>query len=225
MTWRTGTGVLALALLAICARPMVARACTQDDECDNGDVCTIADTCVLGTCLLGGIGDLDANLVCDGEFNAGKGLSVTRLVLRKGTTTVGNLSSVLGSGDFVRDPLDGELLDAPISVRVKDALAGIGPSGDGVDVAFTWQPSQCRTSGIGLIRCESENHLNFIRLKPNRLFPEQITFSFRVKGVAVAPGPFFGPVRTVLTHNATVHRTDLIEDCKFVTFGVLCREF
>jgi hypothetical protein len=222
---RLGLRVFALALVVACASSASAQPCTQDSECDNGDTCSVSDVCSSGTCVLGAGGDVDSNLVCDGEFNTAETATITRLLVRKGTTTLGNYSSVLGSGDFVRDSLDGDLLDADVGIRIKDVLAGIPPAGDGVDVAFTWQPADCTTSRSGMIRCQSADHLNYIRFRPNRLAPEQISFSFRVKGVAVAPGPFFGPVRTVLTHNVQVHRTDLIEDCRFVSFGIQCREF
>src|SRR5690242_527830 len=42
-----------------------ALACSTDADCDNGDVCSVPDTCVAGICLLGGGGDVNGDLVCD----------------------------------------------------------------------------------------------------------------------------------------------------------------
>jgi hypothetical protein len=203
-------------------------ACTVDADCDNGDVCSVADVCSSGTCVLGGGGDSDANLVCDGEFAPGATINVTRSTLRKRTSSFSDNSSVRGAGDFV---LDGSAMgaftaDDGFSLRVKDVLSEVSPPGDGIDATVTWAPGDCTTHPVKLtVSCKSPDKQSFLKFKPSVLVATQWTLSFKIKRLGNLTGPFFGPVRLVLTHDTSVHRLDQIDDCRFTKSGLKCREF
>jgi hypothetical protein len=122
-------GVLALGLST------TALACTTDAECDNGDTCSVPDTCQAGTCVLGGGGDLDADLICDGEFDPAADFTSTKTIIR--TRPNGGPSSAIirGAGDFIDDAASGPFtIDDGIQIRVKDQLSDVPPSGDGADL-------------------------------------------------------------------------------------------
>jgi hypothetical protein len=52
-------------------QPPPCVSCVQDSDCDNGDICSIADTCNLLTnmCVFGGGGDPDADGLCSADDN------------------------------------------------------------------------------------------------------------------------------------------------------------
>src|SRR4029077_17514755 len=56
----------------------IALACVTDAECDNADPCSAPDTCNAGSCVLGGGGDANDDLVCDAEFDPGFEFNMTR---------------------------------------------------------------------------------------------------------------------------------------------------
>ena len=77
--------VCALLLLAstlVFVRAVPVAACTTDAECDNGDTCSVPDTCMSGSCVLGGSGDANADLICDDEYVSGIDLQVTKIIVR-----------------------------------------------------------------------------------------------------------------------------------------------
>jgi len=61
---------------------MPARGCTTDAECDNGDTCSVPDQCQGGSCVLGGGGDPDNDLICDDEFDPSLNIKLTKLIIR-----------------------------------------------------------------------------------------------------------------------------------------------
>jgi hypothetical protein len=223
--WRPVAFILLITFVAL--SPAGAGACTVDADCDNGDVCSVADVCASGTCVLGGGGDTDANLVCDDEYS-GASINVTRSTLRKRTSSFSDNSSVRGAGDFV---LEGSAVgaftaDDGFSLRVKDVLSEVSPPGDGIDATVTWLPADCLTNPIKLtISCKSADKQSFLKFKPSVVTATQWTLSFKMKRLGNLTGPFFGPVRLVLTHDTSVHRLDQIDDCRFTKTGLKCREF
>ena len=81
--WKAPLYVLLLfvsSLAFVHATPV--QACTTDAECDNGDTCSLPDVCNQGSCELGGGGDANSDLICDGEYVSGIDLHVTKLVIR-----------------------------------------------------------------------------------------------------------------------------------------------
>ena len=45
--------------------PPLCVNCTQNSDCDNGDMCSVPDTCVAGVCHPGGGGDTDLDGICN----------------------------------------------------------------------------------------------------------------------------------------------------------------
>jgi hypothetical protein len=214
---------LAIALLS----SPLALACVNDAECDNGDTCSVPDTCNAGTCVLGGGGDANDDLVCDAEFDPGFEFNMTRLVIRRRNSLRSDNSAVKGGGDLlVPGSVGGAFTGAQgISLRVKDALADVNPpSDDGVDHTTTWTPAECVTKGNGTVSCRKTDSPTFIKIRPNPLAPTQYKFTFKSKAIGDLTGPFFGPVRVVLSRG-NQRRGDAIFDCQLKLSGLRCREF
>lgn len=217
------TLVLACILALGAVGPALAQPCVQDVDCDNGDTCSLPDLCILDTCLLGGLGDLDDDLVCDAELDTTFTFELSKVVLRRRTTGQVDNSSLKGRGDLLRSTGVGPLIGADgLRIRIKDALSAIPPGGDGADFTFTWLPADCATKLNGLTKCRSG--LSSASFKPSPTSPNQFQFSFKIKGVANLSGPFFGPIRVVLTRGS-LHRPDDISDCRLSRTGLQCRVF
>jgi hypothetical protein len=209
-----------------------ALACTSDADCDNGDTCSIADTCVSGSCVAGGGGDTDVppgtrDFVCDGELDPNLDVVVNKLVIRKRTSPAGDNSSARGKGSILTPSSSAAgafTADEGVAIRVKDALSDIAPDNDGIDVTFTFAAEDC-TTNLPKITCISANRKSFARFKQNPFAPNQWGFFFKLKGLGNLTGPFFGPVRVVFTRGGDRHRSVLITDCALTVPGLKCREF
>jgi hypothetical protein len=114
--------------------------------------------------------------------------------------------------------------NAGITLRVIDTLSLIEPPTDGIDVAYTWTLANCGENET-VASCKSEDRRSFARFRRNPLAPNQWNFIFKMKNLGNLSGPFFGPLRVVLTHGGNQHRSVLITDCKLTVPGVKCREF
>ena len=202
-------------------------ACVTDAECDNGDVCSVPDTCVLGTCQLGGGGDTNNDLVCDAELDPNTEFNLTKLTLRRNNLVRSDASAAKGAGDLFTAGSPGGAFtgSAGISIRVKDTLSEAPPTGDGVDATVTFAPGDCIVKSVGTTSCRSANHIAFAKFKPNKIIAGQYRFSFKLKGLGNLTGPFFGPVRVVLSHSGNKRVPDSITDCKLSNSGLRCREF
>ena len=208
-------------------RPAPVAACATDAECDNGDTCSVPDVCNQGSCELGGGGDTNADLICDAEFVPGLDLRVTKLVIRT-FPAIGPASATMqGAGDFIDTAPPGPFSsNGGIAIRVKDLLSGIPPPGDGADVTVTFGASEC-AAATNKITCRvlsGQNRGSQAKFIRDPLAPEQITFSFRLRGLALTK-PFFGPVRVILTDDTVLHRPGKIIDCRLFPTGIKCREF
>jgi len=202
----------------------VAYPCTDDAECDNGDTCSEPDRCVSGSCVLGGGGDANGDLVCDDELDSALDLRLTKLIVRLRALNVG---AVKGGADvdWSGSPLGALLDDTGLSLRVKDALSNVDPPGDGIDTTIAWGGTDCASSAsTGVIKCESADHKASARLKPTPLSPNQYRLRFKIAVIPGLTGPFFGPLHVVVSHGDR-HRSDEITDCKFGKAGIKCREF
>ena len=213
------SGILALGF------SLPAGGCTTDAECDNGDTCSVPDQCQGDSCVLGGGGDTDNNLVCDDEFYSGSTLRLTRVIIR--TFPSAGRSVVRVDGDLIYltppGPLSG---DDGIAIRVKDHLSSVPPDGDGIDSTLVFGPPDCSTTSDS-VTCRlvtGPEGGSLARFKRNPVAPDQIKFSWRLRGLDLTK-PFFGPVRVVLTHNTSVYRPGQIIDCRVFPTGIKCREF
>lgn len=213
-----------LALTAGGVAPVAA--CMADAECDNGDTCALPDLCLAGSCVLGGGGDLDGDLVCDAEEDPSFSFELTKVVVRRRTAARRDNSSIKGTADLLYPAALGPFIGAAgLAIRVKDALSVIPPAGDGVDVTFTWGAGECSTAPSGRIRCRSGDGLSSAEFKPSPTAPDLIAFSFKIKGGTDLAGPFFGPIRVVLTRATALHQGAPIGDCRLTRSGIQCRVF
>jgi len=219
---------LGIFLLSATGGP-VALACTTDAECDNQDTCSLPDQCVLGSCILGGGGDLNDDLICDAEFDPTIDLRLTRIVARTSDKADGD--TIRGAGDFIDLGSPGGAFTAAdgIMLRAKDALSfpGVGTADDGFDVTVDFPPGACATKPSGSVVCVGAAgplSRSRARFKPNRFAPNQKRFSFIIRGLNLKL-PFFGPVRVILTHGTTRHRLGSVSDCRIAARGIRCHEF
>jgi hypothetical protein len=97
--------------------------------------------------------------------------------------------------------------------------------GDGVDATVTFLPSECIVKSVGTISCRTADRSSFAKFKPNKIIAGQYKFAYKLKGLGNLTGPFFGPVRVVLTHSGNKRVPDAIVDCKLTNAGLRCREF
>ena len=203
-------------------RPAPVTACSTDSECDNGDYCSVPDQCQGGTCVLGGGGDTNADLICDAESVAGLDLKVTKVIIRTFPSRPAD-ASMHGTGNFIDVTPPGPFSsNGGIAIRVKDLLSGIPPPGDGADVTVAFGVSDCEVSSYNTTcRLLSGSQMKFRR---DPLAQEQIKFSFRLRGLDITK-PFFGPVRVVLIDDTVVHRPGKVIDCRLFSTGLKCREF
>jgi Thrombospondin type 3 repeat len=77
--------------------PPLCVSCTQNSDCNNGDSCSVADTCVAGVCHPGGGGDTDLDGTCNLDDNC---------------PSSSNPSQVDSDGDGIGDACDACPLDA-----------------------------------------------------------------------------------------------------------------
>jgi hypothetical protein len=213
-----------LAMGLLLTVPAAGHACVTDEECDNGDVCSVPDTCVSGTCQLGGGGDANDDLVCDAELDPNTTINVTRLALRRNNLVGSDASSCKGGGDLSTSGSAFTGVDG-VSLRVKDTLFDAPPVGDGVDATVTFLPGECVVKSSGATSCRTGDRRSFAKFKPNKIVPGQYKFAYKLKGLGNLTGPFFGPVRVVLTHSGNKRIPDRIVDCKLSSSGLHCREF
>jgi hypothetical protein len=200
-----------------------ASSCTVDADCDNGDTCSVPDTCVSGGCVLGGGGDADGDYICDDEANPDADVDVNKVVaiIAAGSGRVRSVGSFidLGSAGQAFTGSQG------VGIRVKDTLSVYPPPGDGIDLSFTFAPGTCvptvRRPGEACKDPATKSIAKFVR---DPRAPSQISFSFRIRGISLTR-PFFGPVQVILTHNGQIHRRDVLTDCKLYGSGIKCREF
>jgi hypothetical protein len=219
--------IFPLALGLLLSVPAAGLACVSDEECDNGDLCSVPDTCVSGSCELGGGGDTNNDLVCDAELDPNTTINLTRITLRRNNLVRADASGSKGAGDlFASGSPAGAFTGLNgVSIRVKDALSGVPPPGDGVDATVTFLASECVLKAVGSTFCRTADRHASVKFKPNKIVPGQYKFSFKLRGLGNLTGPFFGPVRVVLTHSGTKRIADAIGDCKLTNSGLRCREF
>ena len=208
-------------------RPAPVTACSTDSECDNGDTCSVPDQCQGGTCVLGGGGDTNADLICDDEFVAGLDLRVTKLIIRTFPAAGPASASMHGAEDFIDLVPPGPFSSSgSIAIRVKDVLSGLPPPGDGADVTVPFGASDCVTSS-GDMTCRllsGQNRGSQAKFKRDPLAPEQVKYAFRLRGLDLTK-PFFGPLRVILTDDTMIHRPGKVTDCRLFPTGIKCREF
>ena len=226
MRWRLELVLPLVGALAL-GISTAAPGCTTDAECDNGDTCSIPDTCQAGACVLGGAGDVDSDLICDDEFDPAADFTSTKTNIRTRPSGGPESAVVRGSGDFIDTASAGPFSTADgIAIRVKDELSDIPPPGDGADLTVTFAAADCSPIPVGL-QCRIETGArrgSFVKFIRGMLAPEQVRVAYRLKGLDLTR-PFFGPMRVILTHNTVTHRLGHITDCRLFPTGIKCREF
>lgn len=218
-------GVLLASLVALGTPRVATASCTVDADCDNGDTCSVPDVCQMNTCILGGGGDTNGDFVCDAELDEIT-IRVTKLVLRRKTFPDVDNSSVKGRCDMWTSGSPGGAFtgDNGVAIRIKDELSVTPPPGDGVDSTVSFLPSECETTSGGQVRCKGGTGQATLKVSPRSLASNQYKVSFKLKGVFNLAGPFFGPVRVVISRGNR-HSSDMIQDCKLTDSGMKCREF
>jgi hypothetical protein len=216
-----------LLVVALVVPASASAACVTDADCDNGDTCSVPDTCVSGSCVLGGGGDVaPADLVCDAELYTDLGFVLRKLSIRKRTSPIADNSSAKGVGFLVVS--DGSPMAAftdpdGITIRVQDGLwdSPTSPS-DGVDASYAWPADSCEQAENRII-CTSPTRISFARFKRSRIAPNEWAVTFKMKRLGDLQGPFFRPVRVVFTYRGDRHRSVELNLCELVGAGLRCR--
>jgi hypothetical protein len=90
--------VLACILALGASGPALAQPCVQDADLRQRRRLLAADQCVSNSCVLGGGGDLDGDLVPDAELDTTITFELSKVVLRRRTTGLVDNSSLKGRG-------------------------------------------------------------------------------------------------------------------------------
>ncbi len=202
------------------------------------DSCTLSDTCQAGTCVDGGGGDPDGDLICsandncptvanpgqedldnDGAGNVCDGndaaINLTQAKFKRNTSATGANGSITLKGDFLTSgPGDALNTSAPIGIQVNDNL--------GTSQSFVWTTCIAKGKKIGCKSTDS-HHASQATFKQLGV-PNQWKFVIKLKRRPIV-GPFAGPVRATVSHDTGIDRTDDISDCRATSSGVSCREF
>ena len=200
------------------------------------DTCSVPDSCQGGTCVDGGGGDPDGDLICstddncptvsnpgqedldnDGLGNVCDGsdaaINLTQAKFKKNSSASGANGSITLKGDFLTSgPGDAFNTSAPIGIQVSDHLV--------TAQSFVW--TTCVASGTK-IGCKSADRLSQAKFKQFGA-PNQWKFVIKLKKRSIT-GPFQGPVKATITHDTGIDRTDDISDCRALNSGLNCREF
>ena len=213
-------------MLALAVLVSAALACTDDPNCDNGDTCSVPDTCVAGICHLGGGGDTNGDLVCDDELDPNIIFSVTKIAVHRRDSLRDDNSAAKGSADLFLTGSAASAFDgtADIAIRIKDALSSVPPTGDGVDATGMFPALNCTTKGAGTLVCRSANGRGGLKVTPDPVAPGQSKLTFKMKGLGDLKGPFFEPIQMVLS-SGTRRASDRVTDCRLSLSGIRCRVF
>ncbi len=246
----TWVALFLVGLLGVIGSVRSVFACVVDSECDDGVICTLADTCQLGVCVPGGGGDGDGDGVCDADDNCPAFANALQgdldgddtgdvcddndrelnLVVAKVKRNVsGNPSKQNGSvflkGDFLTTPPETPFNAASgVRVRVQD-----GPGASLLDATFTWSPSECQTNSSGTIKCKSPDKTVQGTFSPVKGFPgAAYRFVMKMSRLGLV-GPFAEPIVVTIVNSPAVlvegiDRVGVILDCKQINTGVVCRE-
>jgi hypothetical protein len=212
-------------------------------ECDDGVTCSIADTCQNGTCVGGGGGDSDGDGICTADddcptvANAGQedldgdgrgdacddddrmlNIVTAKLKKNRSATHKGGFAS---KGDFLCTPPEGPLTAATgFTIRVQDQI--------GLDLRFTWAPTECTTLASGKIKCVTADHKKKLTVRPFSANPQQVKYGVSISNLDIN-GPFFEPITLTITNGPAVlvlglDRVGDIVDCRQTVRGITCRE-
>lgn len=230
--------------LVLLAAP-VARACVDDAECTDGDVCSLADTCQLGVCVPGGGGDGDGDGICNADdncpafANASQGdldgddhgdacdaddvdLNVVIARLRRSINAAKPNGAILSKGDFLRLAPEAPItVNGGFTVRIEDQI--------GLDLTFTFAQGECLANDKNRIKCKNAENTRQLQLQPVSGTNQQ-DYKYNAKFSKLPlTGPFFMPVRITITNGPAtlvegVDRVGDILDCRQTTLGMNCKE-
>ena len=202
--------------------------------CDDGVTCSLPDLCQAGTCVAGGGGDDDADLVCQADDNCpldpnpdqadldmdGQGdacdtatgfLSIDQITIKPG---FGN-GKIAAKGSFDADPANGDIFNGtePVTVTVVE--------GGGQTFAVTFSPSECLEKK-GKVNCRTVDKKIKAKFKPNKKEPGTMKYKLQFKKQDFN-GPFDDPVTIQVEHGADFSRVGLFDDCRLTGVLLVCK--
>jgi hypothetical protein len=190
--------------------PPLCVSCTQNSDCNNGDSCSVPDTCVMGVCVLGGGGDTDLDGHCDASDNC---------------PSVPNPAQTDTDGDGFGDACD------PCPLDPLNDVDGDGICGNVDNCPTMYNPGQENLDGdsLGNVCDPQEGTINGTRLqfkKSTKTPPNGIA---KVKGsfLLLLPGDVFSAAQGItltLTDNLTtsVTHTWASGECKVTATRISC---
>ena len=202
----------------------------------SGVACSQPDSCLAGTCVVGGGGDSDGDGVCDADDDCptfadpaqrdldGDGigdacdandspLGLTRVAVKatNGKTDANGGVVVRGQLSIVAPDTFGTA--AGLSVHVTD--------GGSLDTTVAWDASECQVSGKGRILCRRAGD----PATQAKFRPRHGTYKVMVR-LAHLPiqGPFAGPVQITVTDDVMMDRVGTMASCHGSHVRLSCTE-
>ncbi len=195
--------------------------------CDDGVTCSAADSCQAGSCVGGGNGDADADLICQDDDNCpndanpdqsdldmdGQGdacdaaqgfLTIDQIKIKSGFGAPSG--KIAAKGVFDADPNNGDVFDASgqITVTVTE--------GNGQVFAVSFPPSEC-VQKKGKVNCRTADKKIKAKFKPNKKEPGTLKFKLQFKK-QVINGLFNDPVSIRVEHANGLTRFGSFDGCR-----------
>jgi len=209
--------------------------------CSGGSAtaCSQPDSCLAGTCVVGGGGDSDGDGICDADDDCptvadsaqrdldGDGIgdacdandapfALTRVGVKASNGKTDANGGVLVRGMLSIVAPDTFGASAGLSVRVTD--------GGSLDTTLAWSASECVTSRTGRIRCRSAadpaTQANF---RSRRATPGVYKVMVRLAHLPIQ-GPFAGPVQITVTDDVMMDRVGTMATCHGSRVRLSCSE-
>jgi len=204
--------------------------------CDDGVACSVPASCSAGSCVNGGNGDADGDLVCQIDDNCpnqanpdqadadmdGIGdacdsamgfLNVDRASIKGGFGSP--TGKIVVKGSFSVDPASGESFDAGGTVTATII------EGNGQVFAISFPPAECTTKK-GKTNCRTADKKIKAKFKPNK--KEQGTFKYKLQFRKQSiTGPFSDPLTVRIEHSNGLTRQGSFDVCPLTGFTLICK--
>ena len=191
--------------------PPLCVSCTQNADCNNGDSCSVADTCVAGVCHPGGGGDTDLDGTCNLDDNC---------------PATSNPSQADTDGDGIGDACDACPLDP------NNDADGDGICGNVDNCPNAANPGQENLDGdsLGNVCDPVEGPLNVTRVQMKKATKTPANGVAKTKGqfLLQLPGDVFNAASGIslvigATNGGSASHTFLASDCSSTTTKISCR--